>query len=327
MNSLYEQFNCKNKEELYAMVKNGDNQVRSLLDFIEFAKADIKNKNKAIKSLETFVDYVKSTTLPTKDVGTIIFVDNKNQPVLLKRTKLNRKNDIKDTIKEGLISGGTRTYIAFSDETPNNRTEQIKSLFENIGMEIVDTLGCNEDKNTLISTSAGRLYPSKSFELIHDSHNEYIKEDFSLKDKYEEFSSHFAINEIIGLNAINDAEKIKEKLKIGFQHHQQEVFGIIIYDNDGKILSVEELFKGATNSSVVDFKIIAKSLLKLEDVKGMAIFHNHPSGNPIPSDGDIALTTKVVQMCNVLEVELLDHFIVGKERTLSLSEEIRRIPK
>lgn len=323
MNNLYEHFNCKNKDELYAMVKNEDNQVQSLLDFIEFAKADIKNKNKAINSPDILVDYVKSTTLPTKDAGTIIFVDTKNQPVHLKRTRLSRKSDIKDTIKEGLISGGTRAFIAFSDETPNNRMEQIKSLFENIGMKIVDTLGCNEDKNTFISTSVGRsFYPTKSFELIHDSHNEYLKEDLSLKGKYEDFSSHFAINEIIGLNAINDLEKIKETLKIGFQHHQQEVFGIIIYDNDEKILSAEELFKGATDSSLVDLKIIAKSLLQLEKVKGMAIFHNHPSGNPTPSNEDIALTTKVTQMCDVLGVELLDHFIVGKERTLSFSEEI-----
>ena len=56
MNSLYEQFNCRTKEELYEKVKNQDLQVKPLLDFIEFAKADIRNKNKSIKSPDIFVD-------------------------------------------------------------------------------------------------------------------------------------------------------------------------------------------------------------------------------------------------------------------------------
>lgn len=149
-----------------------------------------------------------------------------------------------------------------------------------------------------------------------------MKEDFSLKEEYTDFSSHFAINEIIGLNVIKDTEILKEKLKIGFQHHHQEVLGIIAYNNDENIISAEELFKGGTDFSLVDLKIIAKSLLGMEDLKGIAIFHNHPSGIPDPSREDLAMTDKIDQMCNALEVELLDHFIIGKEKTLSFSEEI-----
>src|SRR5690625_1887331 len=94
MNNIYEQFNCKNKEELYEKVKNKDIEVQPLLDFLDFAKADINNKNKAITSPDILVEYVKSTTLPTKDAGTIIFIDTKNKPVHLKRTRLSRKNDL-----------------------------------------------------------------------------------------------------------------------------------------------------------------------------------------------------------------------------------------
>lgn len=46
----------------------------------------------------------------------------------------------------------------------------------------------------------------------------------------------------------------------------------------------------------------------------MAIFHNHPSGNPTPSIEDISMTDKVVQMCEALGVEFLDHYVVGKEK-------------
>ena len=127
---------------------------------------------------------------------------------------------------------------------------------------------------------------------------------------------------MIGLNIIDETNSIKEKLKIGFQHHHQEVFGIIAYDNDEKVISAGELFKGGTDSSIVDLKVIAKNLLRLDDLKGVAIFHNHPSGNPTPSIEDISMTDKVVQMCEALGVEFLDHYIVGKEKILSFSKEV-----
>ena len=323
MSSLYEQFNCRTKEELYEKVKNEDLQVKPLLDFIEFAKADIRNKNKAIKSPDIFVDYVKSTTMPTKDTGTIIFVDTKNQPVFLKRTRLSRKNDIKETLKEGLISGGTRAFIAFSEDTPNNRISQLQSTFENIGIKIIDSLGYSKDKDIFISSSVGRsFYASNSYEIINDGNDEYLKDDFSFKEEYTDFSSYFAKNEMIGLKIIDETDSIKEKLKIGFQHHHQEVFGIIAYDNDEKVILAEELFKGGMDSSIVDLKVIAKKLLRLDDLKGVAIFHNHPSGNPTPSMEDISMTDKVAQMCEALGVEFLDHYIVGKEKILSFSKEV-----
>ena len=323
MNNLYEQFNCSSKEELYEKVKNNDVQVQPLLDFLEYAKADIKTKNKAITSPNIFVDYVKSTTLPTKDAGTFIFVDTKNHPVLLKRSRLSRKNDLKDAIREGLISGGTRAFIGFNIETPNKKIEGIESLFEEIGIKIVDTIGYNKDKDYFTSKKAGNsFYNSNSHELVSDGNTEYSKEDFSVKEKYIDFTSHFATNELLGLNVIDNLENIKDSLKIGFQHHHQEILGILVYDSNEKIILAEELFKGTMDASLVDPKIITKNILQLEDAKGMAIFHNHPSGNPVPSREDIIMTERVARLCDILEVELLDHFIIGKEKTLSFSQDV-----
>lgn len=323
MNNIYEEFNCKNKEELYEKVKNKDIEVQPLLDFLDFAKADINNKNKAITSPDILVEYVKSTTLPTKDAGTIIFIDTKNKPVHLKRTRLSRKNDLKDTLKEGLLSGGTRAFLAVSFETPDKRLEDTKSFFEAIGIKIIDTLGYKKEKDLFMSETAGKSYYStNSFELVSDGNDEYRKEDFSIKDKYADFSSHFASNEVMGLNVVEDIEVIKDILKIGYQHHHQEIFGMIAYDSNENIIFAEELFKGATDSSIVDFKIMARTLLQLEDLKGMAVFHNHPSGNPEPSREDISMTGKVKNMSEMLGIELLDHFIVGKEKTLSFSKDI-----
>jgi len=322
-NNLYKEFNCNSKEELYEKIKNQDDEIRPLIEFLDYARANIKNSRQAINSPDTFVDYVKSTTLPTKDTGTIIFANTKNHPVHLKRTRLSWKNSIKEALREGLIAGANSVFLAFSNDTPNKRIEETKEYFEKIGMKIIDTIGYNKENNSFISKVAGRSYYStKTYEIASDSENAYGEKDYSLKDKYEDFTSYFASNELIDLNVVENVEEIKEVLKIGFQHHQQEIFGVLIYDSNEKIIGAEELFKGATDAAIVDLKIIARTLFNYQDVKGMAVFHNHPSGNPTPSREDIEMTKKIKNVTEIFEIELLDHFIIGKEKTLSFSQEV-----
>jgi len=322
-NNLYKEFNCNSKEELYEKIKNQDDEIRPLIEFLDYARANIKNSRQAINSPDVFIDYVKSITLPTKDTGTIIFANTKNHPVHLKRTRLSWKNSIKEALREGLMAGANSIFLAFSNDTPNKRIEETKEYFEKIGMKIIDTIGYNKENNSFISKVAGRSYYStKTYEIASDSENAYGEKDYSLKDKYEDFTSYFASNELINLNVVENVEEIKEVLKIGFQHHQQEIFGVLIYDSNEKIIGAEELFKGATDAAIVDLKIIARTLFNYQDVKGMAVFHNHPSGNPTPSREDIEMTKKIKNVTEIFEIEFLDHFIVGKEKTLSFSQEV-----
>jgi len=322
-NNLYREFNCNSKEELYEKIKRQDDEIKPLLEFLDYAKSNIKNNKKAIDSPDVLVDYIKSTNLPTKDTGTIIFVNTKNHPVHLKRTRLSWKNSVKETLKEGLMAGANRVFMAFSSETPYDRMEETKDYFEKIGMKVVDTINYGKENNSFLSKKAGKTYyPSMSYGLANDSEVVYGEKDYSLKNKYEDFTSYLASNELIDLNVVEDTDAIKELLKIGFQHHQQEVFGMLIYDSNEKIIGAEELFKGSTDASIVDLKIMARTLFNYQDVKGFAVFHNHPSGNPTPSSEDIAMTRRLENMTEIFDLEFLDHFIVGKEKTLSFSQEV-----
>ena len=321
--NLYREFNCNSKEELYEKIKRQDDEIKPLLEFLDYAKSNIKNNKKAIDSPDVLVDYIKSTNLPTKDTGTIIFVNTKNHPVHLKRTRLSWKNSVKETLKEGLMAGANRVFMAFSSETPYDRMEETKDYFEKIGMKVVDTINYGKENNSFLSKKAGKTYyPSMSYGLANDSEVVYGEKDYSLKNKYEDFTSYLASNELIDLNVVEDTDAIKELLKIGFQHHQQEVFGMLIYDSNEKIIGAEELFKGSTDASIVDLKIMARTMFNYQDVKGFAVFHNHPSGNPTPSSEDIAMTKRLENMTEIFDLEFLDHFIVGKEKTLSFSQEV-----
>lgn len=318
--NLYREFNCNSKEELYEKIKRQDDEIKPLLEFLDYAKSNIKNNKKAIDSPDVLVDYIKSTNLPTKDTGTIIFVNTKNHPVHLKRTRLSWKNSVKEALKEGLMGGANRVFMAFSSETPYERMEETKDYFEKIGMKVIDTINYEKENNSFLSKKAGKTYyPSMSYGLANDSEVVYGEKDYSLKNKYEDFTSYLASNELIDLNVVEDTDAIKELLKIGFQHHQQEVFGMLIYDSNEKIIGAEELFKGSTDASIVDLKIMARTMFNYQDVKGFAVFHNHPSGNPTPSSEDIAMTRRLENMTEIFDLEFLDHFIVGKEKTLSFS--------
>ena len=230
---------------------------------------------------------------------------------------------MKETLKEGLMAGANRVFMAFSSETPYERMEETKDYFEKIGMKVIDTINYGKENNIFLSKKAGKIYyPSMSYGLANDSEVVYGEKDYSLKNKYEDFTSYLASNELIDLNVVEDTDAIKELLKIGFQHHQQEVFGMLIYDSNEKIIGAEELFKGSTDASIVDLKIMARTLFNYQDVKGFAVFHNHPSGNPTPSSEDIAMTRRLENMTEIFDLEFLDHFIVGKEKTLSFSQEV-----
>ena len=96
-----------------------------------------------------------------------------------------------------------------------------------------------------------------SYDIINDEDKGYTRNDFGSIENYNEFSSYYSRNEIIEKNIINHNDEIKEKLKIGFQHHDQEIFGIIAYDENGKVILMEELFKGGVSSAILDHKVLA----------------------------------------------------------------------
>lgn len=327
-NNLYEQFGCASKEELYEKVKNEDETVKSLVDFMDYAKVDIYSKTPNISNPDVLVNYATHAPRPSKDNGVFIFVNTKNQPVLLTKTRLSRKKEIRQSVKEGLESGAASVFPIFHNDTSTDKKQQFLDLFHGMGINTIDTLTYSKNHHGELfrSSMAERSYVAKEDYYIAGRVNlierEVNENHFSRAKEYKEFSSFFAKQEIEGLHIVQDAEKIKEKLKLGFQHHDREVLGVISYNEDGKVIDVEQLFKGGINATVVDQKILFKKVLNTEDLKGFAVFHNHPSGKTDPSNEDIKMTEVLSANCKMLDIEFLDHFVVGKEKVLSICEEV-----
>ena len=120
-------------------------------------------------------------------------------------------------------------------------------------------------------------------------------------------------------NSSKQAYKILYPFFEGIIDHK-ESFKILLCDNSNRILGVHHLSEGGLTSTVVDIRIIAQSII-LSNAKSVILAHNHPSGNLKPSEQDKNVTNKIKSMCNLLEVNLLDHIILTSENHFSFLDE------
>lgn len=102
------------------------------------------------------------------------------------------------------------------------------------------------------------------------------------------------------------------------EEEAQEVFGILILNTKHKIVAVHEISRGSLNSSIVHPREVFKPAV-LHNAAAIICFHNHPSGDPKPSEEDIAITKRLVEAGKILGIDVLDHIIVSDEGYTSLN--------
>ena len=103
------------------------------------------------------------------------------------------------------------------------------------------------------------------------------------------------------------------------RHRQQEVFATVFLDKKHRFISYEELFTGTIDAATVYPREILKRVLA-HNAAAVIFAHNHPSGVSEPSPSDIALTRQLEQALRLIDVKVLDHFIVGDGEVSSFCE-------
>lgn len=99
-----------------------------------------------------------------------------------------------------------------------------------------------------------------------------------------------------------------------------EEFKVLFLNRANKVLGIFNLSKGGVAGTVADPKLIFVAALKA-NASGIILAHNHPSGNPQPSQADIDLTKKCKEGGRLLEVQVLDHLILTTEKYFSMADE------
>ncbi len=120
-------------------------------------------------------------------------------------------------------------------------------------------------------------------------------------------------------SALNSPSAVREYLRLRLQALQHEVFVVLFLDAQNRIIAVEDLFRGTlTQTSVYPREVVKRAL---HYNAGAVIFaHNHPSGVAEPSHADETLTQALKQALALIDVRVLDHFIVAGCGVLSFAE-------
>ena len=103
-------------------------------------------------------------------------------------------------------------------------------------------------------------------------------------------------------------------------HGETEQFRVLFLDLKNALIADEEQAKGTVDHVPVYPREVAKRALEL-NASAIILVHNHPSGDPTPSQSDINMTQQIQRACDALGLTLHDHLIIGKSRELSFRSE------
>ncbi|MBJ7537939.1 RadC family protein [Marinomonas transparens] len=134
-----------------------------------------------------------------------------------------------------------------------------------------------------------------------------------------EMSKRHQQEQLMRETIFTSAQHVRTYLSAQLRHSQREVFAVLFLDTQHRLIRYQELFMGTIDSAAVHPREVVKAALK-HNAAAVILAHNHPSGIAEPSQADISITGKIKQALDLIDVRLLDHFVVGDGSPVSLAE-------
>ena len=129
----------------------------------------------------------------------------------------------------------------------------------------------------------------------------------------------FYETEIDSTKCLNTIEKVREYFSVAFIGLNKEEFKVCCLDNGLNVVSNTTVSKGTSKSASVYARQIAEAAFKANSTN-VIIAHNHPDASCSPSDADKLLTRQIRSSLKAIDIEILDHIIVGRDGVLSFKE-------
>ncbi len=125
--------------------------------------------------------------------------------------------------------------------------------------------------------------------------------------------------EISSRDALSSPRAVRDYLRLALAGREQEVFVVLLLDAQHRVTASEELFRGTLTQTSVYPREVVKCALK-HNAAAVIFAHNHPSGVAEPSHADEILTRSLKAALALVDIQVLDHFIVAGSRTMSFAE-------
>ena len=135
----------------------------------------------------------------------------------------------------------------------------------------------------------------------------------------QEVSRKFLKEKMLAMATCRSSKEVFDYLYHSLRDAKKEKFKVLFLDAKNQILEEKTVFEGTVDSSAVYPREIIKEAL-WHAASSMIFVHNHPSGDPTPSESDKEITTELVFAANVVQVKVLDHLIIGNNRYFSFAD-------
>ena len=118
---------------------------------------------------------------------------------------------------------------------------------------------------------------------------------------------------------LSSPEETRNFLRLRLAEYRNEVFGSLFLDNRHRIIAVRELFQGTIDGASIHPRVVVQQALE-SNAAAMVFFHNHPSGVAEPSRADEMITRRLKEALALVDVRVLDHFVVSGGESVSFAE-------
>ena len=135
----------------------------------------------------------------------------------------------------------------------------------------------------------------------------------------QELAREFLKEQLLDRPYCRSSREVFDYLYHSMRDLKKEVFKVMFLDSQNHVVGIEDLFEGTINASAVYPREIVQKAIK-HNATALIFVHNHPAGNPQPSDNDKQITQDLVFAGNIVQVGVLDHIIIGDNRYFSFAD-------
>lgn len=171
----------------------------------------------------------------------------------------------------------------------------------------------------MLNTTQTNVSPISQSLLVKSGNDKYfISEPITKKEIYKVMLGLLE-EDLHRPDSLTSPELTKQYLHLKLANLEYEVFGVIYLDTQNQVITYEEMFRGTIDGVHVYLREVVKSCLT-HNAARVIFIHAHPSGIPEPSRSDIHITKRLKQALELVEVDVLDHFVVGGANSVSMAE-------
>ncbi|MCG7899360.1 MAG: DNA repair protein RadC [Candidatus Thiodiazotropha lotti] len=134
-----------------------------------------------------------------------------------------------------------------------------------------------------------------------------------------EISRRYLHEQLQQNDSLTNPQQTRHYLHCKLRHYTYEVFACLFLDNRHRVICYEELFRGTIDGASVHPREVVKRALQ-HNAAALIFAHNHPSGVVEPSQADRAITDQLKSALALVDIRVLDHFIIGEGEPTSLAE-------